>query len=123
MLTVKCFLCDHEFCLWGWHFPIVMRNEPGRAVMMLCARMYSSDGCGAAVDAGHQRLAQASGALMYHAYLRISIVVGTKIKHFSLFFFVVLFVRPDSVFSVLASCVYVLDEQQKNEETNTLQCY
>ena len=43
--------------------------------------------------------------LMYHAYLRISIVVGTKIKHYSLFLFVILFVRPDSVLSVLASCV------------------
>ena len=45
--------------------------------------------------------------LMYHAYLRISIVVGTKIKHYSLFLFVISFVRPDSVLSVLASCVCV----------------
>ena len=85
---------------------IVMRNEPGRAVVMLCWRA-----CTLRMDAalrlmpGINDLRRPVVPLMYHAYLRISIVVGTKIKHYSLFLFVILFVRPDSVLSVLASCV------------------
>ena len=87
----------------------MMRNEPGRAVVMLCWRA-----CTLRMDAalrlmpGINDLRRPVVPLMYHAYLRISIVVGTKIKHYSLFLFVILFVRPDSVLSVLASCVYVL---------------
>ena len=86
----------------------MMRNEPGRAVVMLCWRA-----CTLRMDAalrlmpGINDLRRPVVPLMYHAYLRISIVVGTKIKHYSLFLFVILFVRPDSVLSVLASCVCV----------------
>ena len=86
----------------------MMRNEPGRAVVMLCWRA-----CTLRMDAalrlmpGINDLRRPVVPLMYHAYLRISIVVGTKIKHYSLFLFVILFVRPDSVLSVLASCACV----------------
>ena len=88
-----------------------MRNEPGRAVVMLCWRA-----CTLRMDAalrlmpGINDLRRPVVPLMYHAYLRISIVVGTKIKHYSLFLFVILFVRPDSVLSVLASCVCVFKQ-------------